>query len=186
MSKPTKRTTRRSCMKPGGEPWNSCCLLSDGVVARHCEDHLLLAPYSVPSTSRPGTRVSAPGPFLMRHRIRGHGPCMSQRALLPQRMRVYTRGTENHCNAGKSRAGRSRSAVVRMPFTPSLHAQNDEVKPDVHRASWFKREDAAITHGHSSLFFLAHDTLPPPSATCLQGHDLLPGETTCIHGHPIG
>ena len=52
--------------------------------------------------------------------------------------------------------------------------------------SWLRREDDAVTQGHSSLFFLGNDTPPPPSVTCIQGHEVSAGETTCHLGHPVG
>jgi hypothetical protein len=52
--------------------------------------------------------------------------------------------------------------------------------------SWLQREDDAISHGSSSLFFLSHDRPQAPAVTCIQGHEVDPGETTCHLGHPAG
>lgn len=78
-------------------------------------------------------------------------------------------------------------AVVKIPFVHSHHEHSESSKHPRRKAfSWLKREESQFTHGHSSLFFLAHDTPPPPAVTCIQGHEVLPGETTCDHGHPVG
>jgi hypothetical protein len=76
--------------------------------------------------------------------------------------------------------------MVRNPFG---HHQHEDEKPadsakHSHR-SWLKREDAGFEHGRSSLFFLAHDLPQPPTVTCLQGHEIPDGQTTCNHGHPV-
>lgn len=78
-------------------------------------------------------------------------------------------------------------AVVKIPFVHSHHEHSESSKHPPRKAfSWLKREESQFTHGHSSLFFLAHDTPPPPAVTCIQGHEVLPGEATCDHGHPVG
>ncbi|MFE4836253.1 hypothetical protein ACFRAU_16430 [Arthrobacter sp. NPDC056691] len=76
--------------------------------------------------------------------------------------------------------------MVRNPFRHASHGHGEEPKPAVHRSSWLQREDAGISHGKSSLFFIAHESPPPPTVTCIQGHEVLPGETSCSHGHPVG
>ena len=76
--------------------------------------------------------------------------------------------------------------MVKNPFHHSPRTDGDDKKPEEHRLSWLQREDAGVSHGKSSLFFLSHDTPAPPAVTCLQGHDILPGESTCSEGHPIG
>ncbi|MFF2243475.1 hypothetical protein ACFVTM_04775 [Arthrobacter sp. NPDC058130] len=77
--------------------------------------------------------------------------------------------------------------MIKHPFKNPWHRHDDKsMTGDSRPTSWIKREDAAISHGRSSLFFIAHDNPSPPSVTCLQGHDILPGETTCSQGHPIG
>jgi hypothetical protein len=67
-----------------------------------------------------------------------------------------------------------------------MHGHDDKSKTGDHHSSWLQRENDAISHGKSSLFFIAHDSPPPPSATCIQGHEIPPGEATCSKGHPIG
>ncbi|VXB16452.1 conserved hypothetical protein [Arthrobacter sp. 9AX] len=76
--------------------------------------------------------------------------------------------------------------MVKNPFKHSPHHSGDDTKNGVHHSSWLHREDAGISHGKSSLFFIAHENPSPPSVTCLQGHEILPGETSCSQGHPIG
>jgi hypothetical protein len=87
---------------------------------------------------------------------------------------------------GAPYSGKVAVAVVKNPFHHTPRTGAGENKPDGHHRSWLQREDAGISHGKSSLFFIAHDTPVPPSVTCLQGHDILPGESTCREGHPIG
>ena len=53
-------------------------------------------------------------------------------------------------------------------------------------AAWLRREESGFTRGRNSLFFAGHDDPVPPQRTCLQGHEIPPGETTCSHGHPAG
>jgi hypothetical protein len=31
-----------------------------------------------------------------------------------------------------------------------------------------------------------HDAPLAPVRTCIQGHDILPGQDVCSHGHPVG
>jgi hypothetical protein len=51
---------------------------------------------------------------------------------------------------------------------------------------WLGRENDGIANGPSSLFFTpGHDHLAP-ARTCIQGHDIPPGQDTCSHGHPVG
>jgi hypothetical protein len=81
--------------------------------------------------------------------------------------------------------GKVTVAVVTNPFRHAAHETHEGAKSHAHK-SWLQREDAGISHGRSSLFFIAHEEPPPPSVTCLQGHEVLPGENTCGQGHPIG
>jgi hypothetical protein len=77
--------------------------------------------------------------------------------------------------------------VIKIPFG-HRHRKGEET-PRVHRRShrsWLQREDAGIAHGPSTLFFIAHETPLPPAATCIQGHEVRAGESTCDHGHPLG
>ena len=75
--------------------------------------------------------------------------------------------------------------MVKNPFKHP-HEAGEGTKKSVHHSTWLQREDAGIGHGKSSLFFIAHESPSPPSVTCLQGHEILPGETSCSQGHPIG
>ena len=76
--------------------------------------------------------------------------------------------------------------MVKNPFQHSPHEPGGETKHNPHRFSWLQRENDAISHGKSSLFFIAHENPSPPSVTCLQGHEILPVDVTCRQGHPIG
>jgi hypothetical protein len=67
-----------------------------------------------------------------------------------------------------------------------MHGHDDKSNTGIHHSSWLQRENDAISHGKSSLFFIAHESPPPPSTTCIQGHEIPPGETTCNKGHPLG
>lgn len=51
---------------------------------------------------------------------------------------------------------------------------------------WLGRENSGIANGPSSLFFTPGHDHPAPARTCIQGHDILPGQDTCGHGHPVG
>lgn len=77
--------------------------------------------------------------------------------------------------------------MVKNPFGHHQHQEEKaaDAARHIHR-SWLRREDAGFEHGRSSLFFLAHDLPQPPSVTCIQGHEVRDGETTCDHGHPVG
>jgi hypothetical protein len=36
------------------------------------------------------------------------------------------------------------------------------------------------------LFWSHHDAPRAPERTCLYGHEMAPGESSCTHGHPAG
>lgn len=77
--------------------------------------------------------------------------------------------------------------MVKIPFMHPHHGNSETSKQPRRKAfSWLQREEGQFSHGRSSLFFLAHDTPQPPSVTCIQGHEVRPGETSCDHGHPVG
>lgn len=77
--------------------------------------------------------------------------------------------------------------MVKNPFGHTQQEHKDTSNPHKQKmGGWLKREDDGISHGKSSLFFIAHDTPLPPAATCIQGHEVLPGESACAHGHPVG
>jgi hypothetical protein len=59
-------------------------------------------------------------------------------------------------------------------------------EPRPHKG-WLGREDDGIANGPSSLFFTpGHEQHLAPARTCIQGHDIPPGQDTCSHGHPVG
>ena len=76
------------------------------------------------------------------------------------------RGAEQGADHGTADAGRHRHGIPLV--------------------AWLRREEAGFSRGRSSLFFTGHDAPLPPERTCLQGHEIPPGETTCSHGHPAG
>lgn len=76
--------------------------------------------------------------------------------------------------------------MVKIPFIHFHHERSDRPRHLRKPFTWLQREDGQFSRGRSSLFYLAHDTPQAPSVTCIQGHEILPGETTCIHGHPVG
>ena len=51
---------------------------------------------------------------------------------------------------------------------------------------WLKHEDDGIGRGSSSIFLSSHDQPLAPERTCIQGHEILPGQDLCSHGHPVG
>ncbi len=55
-----------------------------------------------------------------------------------------------------------------------------------HLGDWLKREDAGVTGGTSSLFWSHHGAPRAPERTCLYGHEMAPGASSCTHGHPAG
>ncbi len=76
--------------------------------------------------------------------------------------------------------------MVKNPFA-HRHESRDAGKPrHQHFGEWLKREDAGVTGGASSLFWSHHDQPLAPQRTCIQGHEVAPGEVVCSHGHPVG
>jgi hypothetical protein len=75
--------------------------------------------------------------------------------------------------------------MFRNPFR---HRQRESHEPgkDQHAAGWLRREDAGVGGGTSSLFWSHHDAPPAPQRSCIQGHEIAPGETHCLYGHPVG
>ena len=79
--------------------------------------------------------------------------------------------------------------MVRNPFAHQDGTPGGDAGPKHHGiplAGWLRREESRFSRGRSSLFLSGHDDPLPPQATCLQGHEIPPGETTCSHGHPAG
>lgn len=76
---------------------------------------------------------------------------------------------------------------MKNPFAPKTEASSHAVPPkDGPHKRWHSREGDGIAHGRSSLFVSQHDAPLAPERTCIQGHDILPGQDVCSHGHPVG
>lgn len=104
-----------------------------------------------------------------------------------QRPRLYSLHRLFHCAEAATEYWKVEIAVVKNPFRHLPHEDSEASKKHRHKtASWLQREESQFSHGTSSLFFIAHDTPQPPGVTCIQGHEVRPGETTCDHGHPVG
>lgn len=77
---------------------------------------------------------------------------------------------------------------MKNPFAHKHEEASHEGAAETRRAhpGWSRREGDGIAHGSSSLFPHAHEEHLAPVRTCIQGHDILPGQDTCSHGHPVG
>lgn len=83
------------------------------------------------------------------------------------------------------------SAMANNPFK---HRKHDQDEPDTrerahhgpHLGEWLKHEDKRMEDAYSSIFLHPHGRPLPPERTCIQGHEILPGEDHCLHGHPVG
>ncbi|MCH6469852.1 hypothetical protein [Sinomonas terrae] len=77
-----------------------------------------------------------------------------------------------------------------MAKNPSGHRQHEAKergkRHGLHLAEWLKREESGVTGGSSGIFFASHDQPLPPERTCIQGHEIPPGQDRCSHGHPVG
>ncbi|TQJ36747.1 hypothetical protein FBY36_4055 [Arthrobacter sp. SLBN-122] len=80
-----------------------------------------------------------------------------------------------------------------MVKKPLRHRTDESTKPEkgnehhrLHLAEWLRREDEGIERGYSSVFLSYHDRPLPPERTCIQGHEIQPGQDHCSHGHPVG
>ncbi|WP_138419275.1 hypothetical protein [Sinomonas gamaensis] len=84
-----------------------------------------------------------------------------------------------------------------MAKNPSGHRTHESDRPEdpakqakqhhgIHLGEWLKREDEGIERGYSSIFLSSHDRPRPPERTCIQGHEIPPGQDHCLHGHPVG
>lgn len=82
------------------------------------------------------------------------------------------------------------SAMAKNPFKHRTHESDNPEKPEKHRGmhltEWLRREDEGIVGGYSSIFLRYHDRPLPPGRTCIQGHEIPPGQDHCSHGHPVG
>ena len=82
------------------------------------------------------------------------------------------------------------SAMVKIPFRhqadESKKRENSGEHQRLHLAEWLRREDEGIERASSSIFLSSHDRPLAPQRTCIQGHEILPGEDHCSHGHPVG
>jgi hypothetical protein len=65
-------------------------------------------------------------------------------------------------------------------------SQEHRRRHGLHLGEWLKREDAGVAGGSSGIFFTSHDQPLPPERTCIQGHEIPPGQDHCSHGHPVG
>jgi hypothetical protein len=77
--------------------------------------------------------------------------------------------------------------MAKSPFHHGKPDQNSDGK--VHRTrfgEWLQREDSGVEGTGSSIFIRRHDDHQPPERTCIQGHEIAPGETHCSQGHPVG
>lgn len=80
-----------------------------------------------------------------------------------------------------------------MTKNPFGHRTHETKKPEktgghhgLHMREWLKHEDDGIGRGSSSIFLSSHDQPLAPERTCIQGHEILPGQDLCSHGHPVG
>lgn len=55
-----------------------------------------------------------------------------------------------------------------------------------HLGEWLKHEDKRMEDAYSSIFLHQHGQPLPPGRTCIQGHEILPGQDHCSQGHPVG
>jgi hypothetical protein len=83
--------------------------------------------------------------------------------------------------------------VTKNPFRHSTDESNKPEKPEkpgdhhrLHLGEWLRREDEGVEGAYSSVFLSYHDRPLPPERTCIQGHEVLPGQDHCSHGHPVG
>jgi hypothetical protein len=77
--------------------------------------------------------------------------------------------------------------MVKNPFTHKSHETGKRAgSHHQHFGEWLKREDEGVSGRTSSLFWSHHEKPLAPQRTCIQGHEIAPGETVCSHGHPIG
>ncbi|WP_347110939.1 hypothetical protein AAHB33_09310 [Paenarthrobacter sp. S56] len=77
--------------------------------------------------------------------------------------------------------------MAKNPFGHGKAEQNSQGKPHrTHFGEWLRREDAGVEGTGSSIFLRRHDEHTPPERTCIQGHEIVPGETHCSQGHPVG
>ncbi|GAB3277278.1 hypothetical protein GCM10027449_16840 [Sinomonas notoginsengisoli] len=77
---------------------------------------------------------------------------------------------------------------MKNPFAHKHEEASNQAAAEHRRThhGWAQREGDGIAQGSSSLFFHSHEDHLPPSRTCIQGHDIAPGQDTCSHGHPAG
>ncbi len=77
--------------------------------------------------------------------------------------------------------------MAKNPFEHKEHGSEEHPKRHgLHLGEWLKREDAGVSGGSSGIFFTSHDPPLPPERTCIQGHEIPPGQEHCSHGHPAG
>ncbi|WP_281450002.1 hypothetical protein [Paenarthrobacter nitroguajacolicus] len=83
--------------------------------------------------------------------------------------------------------GRGVVAMVKDPFR---HGKTEhEGTGKIHGTrfgEWLQREDSGVEGTGSSIFIRRHDEHQTPERTCIQGHEIAPGETHCSKGHPAG
>lgn len=65
-------------------------------------------------------------------------------------------------------------------------SENDSAHHRLHLTEWLRREDEGLERGYSSIFLSYHDRPLAPEATCIQGHEIQPGQDHCKQGHPFG